>query len=42
VDIDTLGVRTGLGPAALAALLTGLELDGFVAPLPGGRWQRRA
>jgi DNA processing protein len=40
-DVDTLSSRTGLAAAAIAALLPRLELDGFVAPVPGGRWQRR-
>lgn len=40
-NVDTLIERTGLGPDAVAAELTELELAGTVAPLPGGRWQRR-
>jgi len=39
-DIDTLAARCGLPPAQLAALLTQLELDGRVAALPGGLYQR--
>ena len=41
-DLDTLIVRTRLAPAALSAALVELELDGHVAALPGGRWQRVA
>jgi DNA processing protein len=40
-DIDTLAARTALSVANVVALLTALELDGRVAPLAGGRWQRR-
>ena len=40
VDIDTLMERTGLPADEVQAALTALELDGFIAPLPGGRWQR--
>ena len=39
-DIDSLGGRTGLTPDALLAMLLQLELDGHVANLPGGRYQR--
>jgi DNA processing protein len=39
-DPDTLAARARLRPAALAALLTRLELDGRVAVLPGGLIQR--
>jgi DNA processing protein len=39
-DPDTLAARARLRPAALAALLTRLELDGRVAVLPGGLVQR--
>jgi DNA processing protein len=39
-DIDTLAARSGLTPAALLAMLLELELDGHVASLPGGRYQR--
>jgi len=39
-DPDTLAARCGLPPAALAALLTQLELDGHIATLPGGLIQR--
>jgi DNA processing protein len=40
VDIDTLVVRSGLTLDALYAILLALELDGHVAGLPGGRYQR--
>ncbi len=39
-DIDTLAVRSGLASEAVASLLTQLELDGLVAALPGGKYQR--
>jgi DNA processing protein len=39
-DLDTLISRTELAADALAATLVELELDGRVAALPGGRWQR--
>ena len=39
-DVDTLVARTGLSAAEVIVQLTGLELTGDVAPLPGGRWQR--
>ncbi|MDD5175833.1 MAG: DNA-processing protein DprA [Sterolibacterium sp.] len=39
-DVDTLAMRAGLAPDALLALLLQLELDGHVANLPGGRYQR--
>jgi DNA processing protein len=39
-DLDTLAARTGLAADALLARLLPLELDGRVAPLPGGRYQR--
>ncbi len=41
-DIDTLVARTRKTPQSLAAALLELELDGQVAALPGGRWQRVA
>jgi len=41
-DVDGLAARTGRPAAAVLAALTALELDGRVAALPGGRWQRRA
>jgi DNA processing protein len=40
-DVDTLVARTGLGADEVVVQLTGLELGGDVAALPGGRWQRR-
>jgi DNA processing protein len=40
VDLDRLVVRTGLAADALAATLVLLELDGRVAAMPGGGWQR--
>ncbi|HRD33908.1 MAG TPA: DNA-processing protein DprA [Rhodocyclaceae bacterium] len=40
VDIDTLATRSGLTLDALYAILLPLELDGHVARLPGGRFQR--
>ena len=39
-DLDALVARTRMAPEALAAALVELELDGHVAALPGGRWQR--
>ena len=39
-DIDSLAVRSGLTPEALVAMLLQLELEGHVANLPGGRYQR--
>jgi len=41
-DVDTLVVRSRLAAAAVIATLTTLELDGRVASLPGGFWQRMA
>ncbi|MGQ5521794.1 DNA-processing protein DprA [Chitinimonas sp. PSY-7] len=40
VDIDTLTDRAGLTPEQSYAMLLTLELDGRVAKLPGGRYQR--
>jgi DNA processing protein len=40
VDIDALCTRAGLPAEAVAAELLRLELDGLVATLPGGRFQR--
>lgn len=40
--LDTLIARTRIGPEALAAALVELELEGHVAALPGGKWQRVA
>ena len=39
-DIDTLAGRAGLPVHKVSAALTELELDGTVAALPGGLWQR--
>lgn len=39
-DLDTLASRTGLAADTLLAQLLPLELDGRVAQLPGGRYQR--
>jgi DNA processing protein len=39
-DSDTLAARCGLSPADTAALLTRLELEGRIAALPGGLFQR--
>jgi len=40
VSLDALGARTGWGAAALQARMLELELDGRVARLPGGLFQR--
>ncbi|MEQ1533824.1 MAG: DNA-protecting protein DprA [Sideroxydans sp.] len=42
VDIDTLMQRSGLTIAALSAILLQLELEGSIATLPGGLYQRIA
>lgn len=42
VDIDTLAQRSGLTIAELSAILLQLELDGAIATLPGGLYQRIA
>ena len=42
VDLDRLVTRTGLGADALAATLVHLQLEGRVAALPGGGWERLA
>ena len=42
VDLDRLVTRTGMGADALAAALVHLTLDGRVAALPGGGWERLA
>ncbi|SOD40616.1 DNA-processing protein DprA [Nitrosovibrio sp. Nv4] len=39
-DIDTLCVRSGLTIETVSAMLLAFELDGVVASLPGGRYQR--
>ena len=40
IDLDQLIARTSMTAQNLAAALTTLELDGHVAAMPGGRWQR--
>lgn len=40
VDMDTLVTRSGLTVDIVSAMLLTLELEGRVAPLPGGRYQR--
>ena len=40
-SLDALGARTGYGAGELKARLLELELDGRVARLPGGLFQRR-
>lgn len=40
VDADTLAQRSGLTVAELSAILLQLELDGAIATLPGGLYQR--
>jgi DNA processing protein len=42
VSLDALQARTGLDTAQLQAALMALELDGTVARLPGGLFQRQA
>lgn len=42
VDADTLAIRSGLQADTLNATLLMLELDGMVAALSGGRYQRKA
>ncbi|MDH2917092.1 MAG: DNA-protecting protein DprA, partial [Gallionella sp.] len=42
VDIETLVQRSGLTIAELSAILLQLELDGAVATLSGGLYQRIA
>jgi DNA processing protein len=39
-DLDTLAGRVGLTAGELSSILLGLELDGSVSCLPGGRYQR--
>jgi DNA processing protein len=39
--IDTLAARSGLTPDALSAILVSLEIEGRVATLPGGHYQRQ-
>jgi DNA processing protein len=42
IDIDTLSVRSGLTVETVSAMLLTFELDGIVASLPGGCYQRLA
>ena len=42
LDIDTLTARANLTPDRVYAMLLTLELEGLVAKLPGGRYQRLA
>jgi DNA processing protein len=37
---DLLAARTGMSAAEISALLTELEIEGIIAALPGGRFQR--
>lgn len=39
-DIDTLAARSGLAADVVSSLLTQLEIDGIVAAVAGGRYQR--
>jgi DNA processing protein len=39
-DVDTLCMRSGLTVEIVSTMLLTLELDGIVANLPGGRYQR--
>jgi len=41
-NVDTLCQRSGLTPETVSAMLVALELDGRVAALPGGQFQRIA
>ncbi|MCB1958840.1 MAG: DNA-protecting protein DprA, partial [Rhodocyclaceae bacterium] len=40
LDVDTLASRSGLTAEKLYAILLQMELDGRIASLPGGRFQR--
>ncbi|ABB73703.1 DNA protecting protein DprA [Nitrosospira multiformis ATCC 25196] len=40
IDVDTLCLRSGLTVETVSAMLLTLELDGIIASLPGGRYQR--
>jgi DNA processing protein len=42
ISLDALCARSGWSAAQLQAQLLELELDGLVARLPGGLFQRRA
>ncbi|MBI4204865.1 MAG: DNA-protecting protein DprA, partial [Betaproteobacteria bacterium] len=39
-DIDTLSARSGLASDVVSSLLTQLEIEGIVAAVAGGRYQR--
>ena len=39
-DLDALATRCDMSVAQLSALLTQLEIDGLIAALPGGKFQR--
>lgn len=39
-DLDALCTRCGMGPDVVSALLLKLELQGLIATLPGGQYQR--
>lgn len=39
-DIDTLAARSGLASDVVSALLTQFEIDGRIATMPGGKYQR--
>ncbi|HTU67113.1 MAG TPA: hypothetical protein VMF52_14290, partial [Steroidobacteraceae bacterium] len=41
-SVDSLIDRTGLNSESIASMLLILELDGHVAPHPGGRYSRKA
>lgn len=40
VDVDTLVERSGLTPDVISSMLLRMELQGIVAAVPGGRYQR--
>jgi DNA processing protein len=40
IDAESLAQRSGLTIAELSAILLQLELDGHIASLPGGSYQR--
>lgn len=40
VTLDTIVARSGLPPETVQARLLSLELDGVIAPLPGGKFQQ--
>ena len=41
-SVDSLIERTGMNSESIASMLLILELDGHVAPHPGGRYSRMA